>query len=613
MISRILIFYFLLCPLFSFAQKEDRVWVFDDSISVDWNDTLNPIVYNVSMNTPFYNENYASIADKNGNLLYYVAEGSQYLGYSGFFGAIYNDNEIIIPNGDSIGSDRSITNGNLFIPSLIDSNITYLFYLAQDASSTAIVEHGFYYALIDRTIGCISKVNLLLNDTLTEKLTAVRHGNGRDWWILIHKNESKIFYKFLFTPQGITGPFLQNIGPKLTNYSAGQMKFSPDGSKLGLVSIEKHVSLFDFDRCTGVLSNYKNLGNFKTYGCSFSPSGKIFYTSTIYSNSGIDSLFQYNLDSSNILASRFLLWTDRDSFLIGQHLLGPNGKIYIANLFNAMTTINIYDTANMNLSVITEPDVYGSGCNFQPYSFNLNGGRCRLGLPNMVNYGLGALAGSACDTLNCMLSNSQTIKLCVGDSIYLQGAYQTTAGIYHDTLNNAVGCDSIVITTVSMQVPVNDSVIQTSDTLTAQLSGVTYQWFNCVSSANISGATSQSFVATTTGHFAVWVTDGFNCSMLSACVFVDVLGVGSWMVDGVLELMVYPNPTEGQLTVSLVNGEWSIVNEIIITDALGVTVVKLKQTKPRAQINIKSFTAGIYFVKVRMKDGSVTVRKFIKQ
>lgn len=68
----ILLFLF---PLLSFAQKEDRVWVFDDSVAIDWNDTLNPIVFKIGMK-PFSNtENYSSISDKNGNLLFYIAQG----------------------------------------------------------------------------------------------------------------------------------------------------------------------------------------------------------------------------------------------------------------------------------------------------------------------------------------------------------------------------------------------------------------------------------------------------------------------------------------------------------------------------------------------------------
>lgn len=395
-----ILIYLLLCPLLSYGQKEDRVWVLDDSIAIDFNNVTNPQVNNVGM-CGQSGENDASISDSNGNLLYYIGKTSHVGGSVGQLSALYGNSQSIIPNGDSIASHVSITQGTLFIPSLSDSNIIYLFYLAINVSSNALVPSGFYYAIIDKsTNSCISKVNLLVEDTLCEKLTAVKHGNGTDWWILVHENESKKFYKFLLTNQGISGPYIQSIGPKLTNISQGQLKFSPNGNKLGLVSTDKHVSLFDFDRCSGLLSNFKDLGktNGYGYGCSFSPSSEFFYVSTASpSDIGKDSIFQFDLNAGDILQSKLLLWTDKDSFAIGEHLLAPDGKIYIVTCYFGFPN-SVHDSANMYLSVITKPDMLGVSCNFEPYSFYLNGRRTLYGLPNMVNYSLGVLAGSPCDT-----------------------------------------------------------------------------------------------------------------------------------------------------------------------------------------------------------------------
>ncbi|HVX27607.1 MAG TPA: T9SS type B sorting domain-containing protein [Parafilimonas sp.] len=42
--------------------------------------------------------------------------------------------------------------------------------------------------------------------------------------------------------------------------------------------------------------------------------------------------------------------------------------------------------------------------------------------------------------------NEQTISICEGESFFAGGAYQTTAGVYNDTLNTTTGCDSVVST-----------------------------------------------------------------------------------------------------------------------------------------------------------------------
>ena len=58
------------------------------------------------------------------------------------------------------------------------------------------------------------------------------------------------------------------------------------------------------------------------------------------------------------------------------------------------------------------------------------------------------------------LGDSLTATLCFGDSIFVGGAWQSTAGSYSDTLAGFWGCDSIAVTTVSVltQIIGNDSV-----------------------------------------------------------------------------------------------------------------------------------------------------------
>ncbi len=755
----------MLWPFFSFAQKEDRVWVFEDSVAIDWNDTLNPIVFKIDMNATYLSENYSSIASKEGNLIFYVGHGGAQ-GNSGMLSAIYGSNEKIIPNGDEILSHRSITQGILFIPSINDTTKFYFIYLTT-LFGTIPHPNGIYYGVIDKSLGaygtCISISNIINIGDFTEKLTAVKHGNGLDWWIITHKYNTNEFYKFLLSSSGISGSIIQSIGPTLQ--SQGQIKFSVDGSKLGLVeTYNDNTALFDFNRCTGELSNYIDLGiENNIYGCSFSPNNKIFYTSTK------NKLFQFNLDSPNVAQTKIQIWDDSTNWYIGQHLLAPDGKIYIASGPPTLPS-QAYTFRNKNLTVIENPNVYGVGCNIQPYSFYLNGMRCMGGLPNMVNYNLGALIGSPCDTIVSCLANQQTIttSMCEGEVFNFNGALLTTAGIYVDTLLNTGGCDSIINllltvisnttsnntasicsgesynfngstltaagvyadtvlnvvgcdSVISLSLSVNsntsssgaasictgesynfngntltvagvyadtvlnvagcdsiinlqlsiinstassstlkicegdsvligsniyfnagtytdtllnsnvcDSIITTTlevdsvtasitasaDTLTATSTGiVNYQWYNCDSSANITGATNQTFVATTTGNYAVIITDAQGCSKLSECVFVLISSVnGDPPKAEVNGFTIYPNPTDNQLTVY---SEQLTVNNIQIVDVLG-RVERLLRTDYSSRndifvIDVSDLTDGVYFLKVLMSDGGFGVRKFVKE
>ena len=46
------------------------------------------------------------------------------------------------------------------------------------------------------------------------------------------------------------------------------------------------------------------------------------------------------------------------------------------------------------------------------------------------------------------MKSIRPVSICEGDSILLEGIYQTIAGDYTDTLSSVSGCDSIIITTL---------------------------------------------------------------------------------------------------------------------------------------------------------------------
>ncbi|MBI2967951.1 MAG: SBBP repeat-containing protein, partial [Bacteroidetes bacterium] len=86
-------------------------------------------------------------------------------------------------------------------------------------------------------------------------------------------------------------------------------------------------------------------------------------------------------------------------------------------------------------------------------------------------------------TVNPVSSIQYPVSICSGDSIFLQGAYQTTAGTYYDTLSAVNGCDSIITTTVSVNpLPVVDAgpdvtiFSGTDTTLMATGSNGNYSW-----------------------------------------------------------------------------------------------------------------------------------------
>jgi hypothetical protein len=400
-------------PSFVLAQRDNN-WCFGDSITINFSSGV-PVVTQTSVSSSI--EANASISDNLGNLLFYIGAKPQM--QFNQFGTLWDTNNTIIPNGDSLKMGTTATNGATILPFPNDSDLYYIF---TDQSQFLSFTNKLFYHIVDcgSSLSVLNKNIMLINQSVSEKIAAVKHGNGRDWWLITHSLELDTFYIFLIDSIGINSPLIQTIGfSYVYNYPIyygmyGEMSFSYQGDKLCCVGFGI-LDLFDFNRCTGQLSNYQDLitgPRFTAlndlYGVSFSPSGNYLYcsnwTNTLLFCQGSppckSQLSQYDLSSSNISASRILL-ADIDSteFSFGQHQLAPDGKIYIARCRGQFPNYT-RDSVNTTLSVIQNPDHLGTACNFQLNGFSLGNSKVNLGLPNSPNWNLGAWVGSPCDTLS---------------------------------------------------------------------------------------------------------------------------------------------------------------------------------------------------------------------
>ena len=91
------------------------------------------------------------------------------------------------------------------------------------------------YAIVDMAanngVGTVTLKNeIIIPDTLGHgKITATKHANGRDWWILLPGFVNNLYNTLLLTPNGIEDIFLQG-NEKFIRSGVGQTVFSPDGN-----------------------------------------------------------------------------------------------------------------------------------------------------------------------------------------------------------------------------------------------------------------------------------------------------------------------------------------------------------------------------------------------
>lgn len=228
-------------------------------------------------------------------------------------------------------------------------------------------------------------------------------------------------------------------------------------------------------------------------------------------------------------------------------------------------------------------------------------------VPNM-KWGFGKIdAFKIMDTVitnGCQATNhSYGSFICQGDVYDFNGATLTTAGVYHDTLINAAGCDSIITFNLSVH-SVNTTVTQSNDSLTALTSG-NIQWLDCNTQQLISGATQNIFVPIVTGNYAAIINEQ-GCSDTTICYQVFT-GINS--IENNFQFSIYPNPVSSELTIynPLFAG-----STISITDVTGREIFQSNRNTSSQIINLKSLSPGIY--SCLMKDGQtiLAVRKFVK-
>ncbi|MCA1762478.1 MAG: T9SS type A sorting domain-containing protein, partial [Flavobacteriales bacterium] len=176
------------------------------------------------------------------------------------------------------------------------------------------------------------------------------------------------------------------------------------------------------------------------------------------------------------------------------------------------------------------------------------------------------------------------------------------------TIPNAAGCDSIITLDLTIQGPIELSVTTEGETITANISGATYQWLDCESDFEaIDGETEQSFTATANGDYAVEVTVG-PCTEVSECVNIFTVSTD---FSGEIPARIYPNPTSGILNIEFSDNFGDDTSISLI--GLDGKVVQNVLLPPVGQtgIDVGDLPAGVYILKF-MRGNAAVFQKVVK-
>ena len=135
----------------------------------------------------------------------------------------------------------------------------------------------------------------------------------------------------------------------------------------------------------------------------------------------------------------------------------------------------------------------------------------------------------------------------------------TTTGMYDEAFTNIYGCDSII--TIDLTVSLVDTSVTVANCIYTAVGTGTYQWLDCTDGYQpIVGETNQTFTPTVNGVYALQITNG-SCIDTSSCNAIDNVGLiytGPAYFDN-----IYPNPTNGGLTITFSMTQESIRIEVM--------------------------------------------------
>jgi len=183
----------------------------------------------------------------------------------------------------------------------------------------------------------------------------------------------------------------------------------------------------------------------------------------------------------------------------------------------------------------------------------------------------------------------------------------TTAGDYYVTITDGNGCpgsDTLTVLAVN-PLPIVDLgsdtlfCIGTIGSLDAGAGG-TYLWND--------GSTTQTLAPTVSDVYSVIVTDANGCVGTDTTIIVINTCVGVDELTSDTEIKMYPNPTQGGLTI-----EFAAFNNDVVMNVLNIygQVVRTgKLTSATTVLDLNDLSEGTYILQLQSED-SITVNKFV--
>jgi uncharacterized delta-60 repeat protein len=228
-------------------------------------------------------------------------------------------------------------------------------------------------------------------------------------------------------------------------------------------------------------------------------------------------------------------------------------------------------------------------------------------------------SASGCDSLVTLhltvlpaASYAQSISLCAGESVTINGETYTNSGVYQTLVTTANGCDSTITTSLFVD-NLQAQIMSNNQNLAAidYPENALFQWLDCDNMENpIPGATDAVFEPAVTGSYAVQVSNA-SCSATSVCEDFTVVGVPTIGDQADFDFGVFPNPVQNDFLLGVSGCVWPC--SFALLDAQGREMLNEIILQKEVRISLDVLASGVYLLKVVDALGNERTKRIVKE
>ena len=398
--------------------------------------------------------------------------------------------------------------------------------------------NGLTYSVIDMglngglgdVVSGMKNLPMLLGDSVVSQLTAIRHHNNQDVWVVARRSSNpSVYLAYHVSASGIAAPVISpsSLSSGYTWLYDGHLRISPDGARLVCSSLLTEYCTFDDE--TGVVTPLFTFTlnpnvDTRAHGAEFSVDSKKLYLSETYFDL-VNPHLVYQFDATKTDSMQFI----QSKTVVGSQAgysmqMGPDGKIYI----------NHYVFSD-SLAVINNPSSPGTSCNFQAGAVKLNGNANGGSLStffqkyNVYIHHVDQCPGDTVYFTATIWPHADSIHWDFGDpasgdlntsnlpspwhQYAYSGTYTVTLIVRHEDNRFDTAWKSVNIFMAPMVALGPDTVLCAGQSIlfdAGSCTGCTYQWAN-LATGQMNIGTGQTYTATTAGVYMATVTGPNEC------------------------------------------------------------------------------------------------------